>query len=160
MITGPRKEIQRIVDEYCRANPAGIRVLDAGCRCGSRIRFPETAKISGPNPLSLKWLISKCTPQVFHEWVYRNVYQYEHKPFRTHMKLCISPGRLLGFFEGHWVEYTDFEDHLFKRSCLNTIYRAVTSVIRVLALGRYDPRSNPVLPGGQEDLLTHRMVKT
>ena len=47
MIAGPRKEIQRIVDEYCRANPSGIRVLDVGCGCGSRIRFPETARLIG-----------------------------------------------------------------------------------------------------------------
>jgi len=206
VLKGPRKQIQRIVDEYCEANPLGIRVLDAGCGCGSRIRFPESARmigidinadqlannerihekilgdiqtyttderyditfcwdllehlehpeeavprlltwtrpgglivISGPNPLSLKGLITKCTPFAFHKWVYQNVYQYEHKPFRTFMKSCISPGRLLGFFEGHWIEYTGFEDHLFKRSFLNTLYGAVISAIRTLSLGRYDP---------------------
>lgn len=96
--------------------------------------------ISGPNPYSLKGLITKCTPHVFHEWVYRDVYQYDHTPFKTYMKPCISPGRLLNFFEGHWIEYTGFEDHLFRRSFLNKIYGAVTFIMRTLSLGRYDPR--------------------
>jgi len=206
LIESPRTEVQRIVDEYCRANPSGIRVLDAGCGCGSRIRFPEKVKIvgididadqlannerihekilgdiqtyttdqrfditfcwdllehlehpeeavarlltwtrpggliviSGPNPLSLKGLITKCTPHAFHQWVYRHVYQYQHKPFRTYMKSCISPGHILAFFEGHRIEYAGFEDHRFTRPFLNTMYGAAKAVLRVLSLGKYDP---------------------
>jgi 2-polyprenyl-3-methyl-5-hydroxy-6-metoxy-1,4-benzoquinol methylase len=203
---GPQKDIQDIVDEYARANEDGIEVLDAGCGCGSRIRFPGNTVLAGidinpeqlekndrihkkilgdiqtyttderydltfcwdllehlehpeeavtrlltwtkpggliiisvPNAVSLKGMITKLSPYAFHKWVYRDVYQYDHKPFRTYMRRCIAPKHLCAFFKGHRIEYTGFEDHLFKRSYLNTIYRSITTLIRVLSLGRYDP---------------------
>lgn len=206
MHKGPQKDIQNIVDEYARANEDGIEVLDAGCGCGSRIRFPGNAVLAGidvdpeqlekndrihkkilgdiqtyttderydmtfcwdllehlehpeeavarlltwtkpggliiisvPNAVSLKGRITKLSPYAFHKWVYRDVYQYDHQPFRTYMRPCIAPEHLRAFFKEHRIEYTGFEDHLFKRSYLNTIYRSITALIRVLSLGRYDP---------------------
>jgi SAM-dependent methyltransferase len=206
MANTPRQHIQQIVDDFVKSNGADIEILDAGCGCATRIRFPDSARIAGidvdegelarnqlvhdkilgdvqtyttdkryditicwnllehlehpdraaqnlltwtrpgglviittTNVLSLKGLVTKYTPFAFHEWVYRHVYRYSGRPFRTYLKLCMSPRGLLDCFSGNEIAYIGYEDHLFRWSFLNYPYRFITAAARVLSLGRYDP---------------------
>lgn len=57
--------------------------------------------ISSPNPNSLKGLVTKFTPHLFHVFVYRSIYQVKNAgmedtaPFKTFMRFAISPKSIM-----------------------------------------------------------------
>lgn len=50
--------------------------------------------IAGPNPFSLKGLLTKLTPFAFHRIAYRRLVSPDVRPFRTFMRLAVAPSRL------------------------------------------------------------------
>jgi len=57
--------------------------------------------IGAPNPMSLSGIVTKFTPHFFHVFVYRKIYGYKNAgkpgqpPFKTTLKFCIIPSRLI-----------------------------------------------------------------
>jgi 2-polyprenyl-3-methyl-5-hydroxy-6-metoxy-1,4-benzoquinol methylase len=95
--------------------------------------------IDVPNVLSLKGLVTKATPMWLHRWAYRNIFHFiTSRPFRTYLRLSLSPRRIAGFFERHEILYIGFGTMTLKGS-LNSLYAAVLLFLRTVTLGYYHP---------------------
>lgn len=70
-----------------------------------------------PNLLSVKGLATKLTPHWFHVWVYRRVFGIEdagtedRPPFKTYMKLSITPRSIKRFARRHGLTVEHFSTH-------------------------------------------------
>ncbi len=63
----------------------------------SCVKKQGTIVITSPNPLSLKGVVTKFTPHLFHVFIYRYIYgrkdagTEDKAPFEAHMRLAITP---------------------------------------------------------------------
>ncbi len=102
-----------------------------------------------PNPLSVKGIVTRLTPHGFHVWFYRVFFKMKRAgtddvgPFKTYLKLAITPGRLrrLGLDHGLAVVFEATSDALdtafyFQRPFVHATYRLLRSLGHVLSLGR------------------------
>lgn len=108
--------------------------------------------IGVPNVWSIKGLITKATPHRFHVWAYRHLFGCPDAgkpgfgPYRTYLKLAISPGRLKQFARANKLEvvyarrYGCPPDQL--PAAMLTVWNCIAVVVRVALLGKIDPNAS------------------
>ncbi len=87
------------------------RPLDAVSNFFRAIREDGAIVLAFPNVMSIKGLVTKFTPHLFHVLVYRYLWQQKtigkkgyYSPFRTYMRFGISPDALKKFAGRHGFE--------------------------------------------------------
>ena len=87
------------------------RPLDAVTNFFRAIKADGAIVLAFPNVMSIKGLVTKFTPHIFHVLVYRYLWQEKaigkkghHAPFRTYMRFGISPDALKTFAGRHGFE--------------------------------------------------------
>lgn len=111
-----------------------------------------------PNVLSLKGLVTKLTPQVFHVWIYRHLLGYRNAgvegapPFRVFMRLSITVHALLRFAAAHGlaVEHIELYETLMLRDLLKwrsarLAWALLGLVVQAISLGCVDPNRSDVV---------------
>jgi SAM-dependent methyltransferase len=108
--------------------------------------------IGVPNVWSLKGLITKVTPHRFHVWVYRHLLGHPDAgkpgvgPYRTYLKLVISPRRLTRLARANHLEllyaqmYGEAPNQL--PAALRRAWTGLARGFGVLLLGKHDPSAS------------------
>lgn len=96
-----------------------------------------------PNILSLKGIVTKCTPHWFHKLTYR-IMKFEMRPFQTYCRWAILPKRIMqlgaanGFSVAHWRM---MEDEVTQRVrerfwIMRALFATANTATRVLSFGK------------------------
>lgn len=102
-----------------------------------------------PNPLSVKGLVTKCTPHWFHVWAYRHLFGFpdagtdDSAPFRTYLRFSLAPGAIRRFAAQHGlsVAYLRLYEALRQRRLreryrlTGVAWRLFKGLVRVVSLG-------------------------
>lgn len=100
-----------------------------------------------PNVFSIPGLVAKFTPHRFQVWAWRTLLGHKgYTPFRTYLKLSISPGAISRFASrnGLSVEYSrlyepmDIKRFRQKYRIVNVVWRLTEQIVRVLSFGKVD----------------------
>jgi len=108
--------------------------------------------LAQPSLLSVKGLITRCTPHWFHIWVYRHLFgrrnagQDDQPPFQTYLRWAIRPAGLRSFGKARGLELIHelhFEDYTQRKlrsdkPLYRGLYAGLNAVLRALSAGRYD----------------------
>lgn len=123
------------------------------------IRAGGLVVIKVPNVLSGKGLITKLSPHWFHVFVYKHVFGYENPgvddrpPFRTFLRLSISPRGLRRFARRRRMEIemcgtyeADKQQLVRSKVRLRGLpWRLVRGLVRILSLGYVDPEATELI---------------
>jgi SAM-dependent methyltransferase len=115
--------------------------------------------IKVPNVLSGKGLVTKLSPHWFHVFVYKHVFGYENPgvddrpPFRTFLRLSISPRGLQRFARRHGMGVemcgtyeADKQQFVRGKVRLRGLpWRLVRGLVRVVTLGYVDPEATELI---------------
>jgi SAM-dependent methyltransferase len=108
--------------------------------------------IGVPNIWSIKGLVTKATPHRFHVWAYRHLFgdsdagKPGSAPYRAHLKLAISPGRLTQLARADKLEvvyarrYGSPPDEL--PAAVLKVWNGLAAVVRFALLGKIDPNAS------------------
>jgi SAM-dependent methyltransferase len=108
--------------------------------------------IGVPNVWSLKGLITKATPHRFHVWVYRRLLGHPDAgrpgvaPYRTHLKLVISPRGLVRLARANHLEllyakaYGEAPEQL--PAALRRAWTGLARGLELLLLRKHDPNAS------------------
>jgi len=126
------------------------RPLDAVSNFFRAIREDGAIVLAFPNVMSIKGLVTKFTPHLFHVLVYRYLWQQKtigkkgyYSPFRTYMRFGISPDALKTFAGRHGFE-TAFcrlyqgvmQAQLRRRSIgIDRLFQVAEPLVKALTLG-------------------------
>ena len=97
-----------------------------------------------PNGLSLKGLLAKHTPHIFHIWIYRYIFglvnagQADQAPFRTILSPSILPSAIQYFAQEQQLRviyYASYDRAFFKRG-LGRPFHAVKRLVQWMSLGK------------------------
>jgi len=110
--------------------------------------------IKVPNVLSIKGLITKFTPYVFHNSIYKYIFKRKTStkedigPFKTHLKFSIRKQSLVNYLKDRMkVVYNDEYDisdlsQFYKKSVTLRIflkaYRRIKNVVKIITFGKID----------------------
>jgi len=122
--------------------------------CKNALKDNGVIVIALPNVFSLKGMITKYTPHLFHIWTYRFVFGYKvagiegYPPFHTFLRFSIAPEAIKKFAleNGLSIEYfTMYEDlqqkNLRKKyRILSTVWQLIKLITKVLSFGKIDAK--------------------
>ena len=119
----------------------------------SRTLRPGGLLIIGvPNIWSIKGVITKTTPHSFHVWVYRHLLGHRDAgrpgsgPYRTYLKLAVSPGRLTRLAHANDLELVYAKSYGSPPEQLPVMMRrawnGVAAVLKLALLGKVDPNAS------------------
>jgi SAM-dependent methyltransferase len=113
-------------------------------------RFVKALKQDGiiilglPNGMSIKGLVTKYTPHVFHVWAYKHLFgivnagEDDNAPFKVVLSFTILPVAIKKFAIEHGLRIVYFAsyDSEFYIQKLSTFFRFIKQPIKFLSLGR------------------------
>jgi SAM-dependent methyltransferase len=126
------------------------RPLDALSNFFRAIKEDGTIILAFPNVMSIKGLVTKFTPHLFHVLVYRYLWRQKtvgkegyYSPFRTYLRFAISPDSLMkhagrqGFATAHSRLYQGAMQRQLRRRNLgiDRLFQVAEPVLKVLTLG-------------------------